>query len=350
MRKIALALLFASQASFSYADALVDRVIDQFIVPGYTHFQEQAVAQQSTLQNLCTQPSTENLDAARTQFGQLVEGWAGIEMVRFGPVIDDNRIDRILFWPDRKSTGLKQIQRAIYNEDQTVLALDSLTQKSVALQGVNALEFILFGTNAYEQLATEDGFRCRYGLAVSAAMTEVASQLVTAWTADQGVPLELRHPEPTNDHYRSIAEAKAEIVAVLAHGPGIIFDTRLKNYLGSEQSKAKPKAALFWRSGLTFKSMQANARSLGKLATIASFNDELHEDKHWIADSYVFETKNAVRATSLDDVAVLDAVISKSRSKLTYLEVVLASLSDIAGTDLAAALGLSTGFSSLDGD
>jgi predicted lipoprotein len=68
--------------------------------------------------------------------------------IRFGPVTEENRLERILFWPDRKGIGLKQVQAAIAGEDATAADPQTLPGKSVAMQGLGALEFVLFGTGS----------------------------------------------------------------------------------------------------------------------------------------------------------------------------------------------------------
>ena len=99
-------------------------------------------------QALCAAPSQQALDAARQSFGETVDAWSAIEIIRFGPVTEENRLERMLFWPDRKGTGLKQVQAALAAKDATATDAGSLASKSVAMQGLGALEFVLFGTGA----------------------------------------------------------------------------------------------------------------------------------------------------------------------------------------------------------
>ena len=53
------------------------------------------------------------------------------------------RLERILFWPDRKSIGLKQVQAALAAKDTSITDAGKLKGKSVAVQGLGALEFLL---------------------------------------------------------------------------------------------------------------------------------------------------------------------------------------------------------------
>src|SRR5690606_22737995 len=99
----------------------------------------------------------------RAQFPAVVTAWSRIELYRFGPLMAQNRSDRILFWPDRKGIALRQVQAILADKDEAALAPETLARKSVAVQGLGALEFVLHGTGS-EDLATPDGaFRCDYG-------------------------------------------------------------------------------------------------------------------------------------------------------------------------------------------
>jgi len=340
------ALLISTSA---FADSIEQRVLNNFIVPGYQAFEVAADSQVGTMEALCAAPDAQTLSTARLSFGDLVTRWSHIEIVRLGPILQDNRLERILFWPDRKSIGLKQIQQVISQKDETAITIASLQQKSVAVQGLGALEFVLFGTGADKDLLAAQSFRCQYGLTIASALHEVALELDSEWTRPDGFGTVLQNPAQNNETYRDKNETLRDILGVVAHGPEIIFDTRLKKYMGETADASAPKSGLFWRSGLTLFSISTNATALGDFSQAADFNALLDEKDHWVVDSFIFETQNAARATQVTT-SVLDAPQSKERSKLEYLGLVLHSMGEIAGQELAQVLGQSAGFSSLDGD
>ncbi len=113
--------------------------------------------------------------------------WARIEIVRVGPVLDDNRFERILFFPDRKSLGLKQVQRLLAEKDESATSAGTLKGKSVAVQGLGALDFVLNGTGADDLAKEPNGFRCRYGAAIAAILAGLGQDLAAAWDAPDGV-------------------------------------------------------------------------------------------------------------------------------------------------------------------
>ena len=83
----------------------------------------------------------------------------------------------MLFWPDRKGIGLKQVQAALAAKDPTAADAAQLAGKSVAMQGLGALEFVLFGTGAETLAGTGDAYRCAYGAAIAANLDGIAAEL-----------------------------------------------------------------------------------------------------------------------------------------------------------------------------
>ena len=92
----------------------------------------------------------------------------------------------MLFWPDRKGIGLKQVQAALADKDATAADPATLAGKSVAMQGLGALEFVLFGTGAETLAATGDAYRCAYGAAIAGNLETIAAELDDAWQAPDG--------------------------------------------------------------------------------------------------------------------------------------------------------------------
>ncbi|MGB3832409.1 MAG: imelysin family protein, partial [Mesorhizobium sp.] len=118
------------------AGPIVSRVVADFIQPAYRDFHKATADLDAAVAKLCATPSHELLTEARREFGDTVAAWSRAEIIRFGPVTEQNQLERILFWPDRKSTGLKQVQAAIEKEDPTASDPATLAGKSVAMQGL----------------------------------------------------------------------------------------------------------------------------------------------------------------------------------------------------------------------
>ncbi|WP_353643740.1 imelysin family protein [Mesorhizobium sp. WSM2239] len=332
------------------ANPVIPDVIAGFVRPAYETFHSASSKLGGDMDALCAKPSAERLSAAERAFLAAVTAWSEVEIIRFGPATEENRLERILFWPDRKSIGLKQVQRALAEEDASAADPATLAGKSVAMQGLGALEFILFGTGAEGLVEPGGAYRCAYGRAIAANLQGMAAAILAGWQSPDGIARQWANPGADNSLYRTDGEALTELLDIFIHGFEMVRDVRLNGFLGEEADGDKPKQAIFWRSGATLASIDANLRGLRKLFEASGFSSLLPQDSAWIADSVGFEFANAGRALDMDGPIAEILADPAQREKLAYARLVTSSLSELFGAKLTAALGLTAGFSSLDGD
>jgi predicted lipoprotein len=347
--RIVLALLFAliagpAMAQLSTSPGEVMRgAVNNFIRPAMTDLGAKADALSTAVAQLCTTPSQANLSTVDTAFGDTAIAIGRIEAIRVGPIMEENRSERLLFWPDRKGIALKQVQAILSSKDESATAPDTLRSKSVAVQGLTALEFVLYGTG-FETLQTTDGaFRCRYGSAIAQSVAAVAGELVTAWTAEDGIALHLMKPDAAFTDYRTPIEAQEELVGILSHGIEAVRDTRLNPFLAKGDVAAKPKLALFWRSGLTVPMIRANVEGLQSLFALSGISGGVPDDR---ADLPVSISVDFAKADAALDLVTDPAQVQALADVVTATQ----QLGVLIGEQLSSALGLSVGFSSLDGD
>lgn len=357
MRRLFAAALFATLALPAFAQEpvtpqqVVELAITEVFRPAFAQFAEEAGSLQTNVAALCDTPSTDTLTTAQNQFRSTVTAWSRIELYRFGPLMQDNRTDAILFWPDRKGIALRQVQGALADQDPTATSATTLEGKSVAMQGLGALEFLLFGTD-YETLGSVAGaYRCSYAEAIAGLISQRAMAMSTEWADPAGISQRLLQPTEADPDYRSTREVLEVLVGTLAHGTEAIRDQRLLPFLGRDDAAPKPKSALFWRSGMTLPSISANFDGLEALVEGSRIGEASGEDNAWVANSAAFELGNVARAVGLVTEPVEAALADPSQKQaLDYLVIITQSLDTVFGESLSAALGLSVGFSSLDGD
>jgi predicted lipoprotein len=332
------------------ATDIVNGATDGFIRPSYHAFHESTSALSQAGKALCASPSQAALDAARKSFGETVDAWSRIEIIRFGPVTVQNRLERVLFWPDRKGTGLKQVQAALAARDPTAADVGQLAGKSVAMQGLGALEFVLYGTGS-EALALGDAYRCSYGAAIAGNLDAMAADLDAAWANPDGFAKTWANPSADNPLYRDGTEAVTELMDVFVTGTELVRDIRLGGFLDKEAKDDKPRQALFWRSGKTVDTLAGNLDGMRALLEASRLAGALPTDQAWMGKEALFELGNAANAAKAATGPIADVLADPDkRGKLTYFGLVTSSLSDIFGTQMSGALGLTAGFSSLDGD
>ncbi|WP_117193066.1 imelysin family protein [Rhizobium terrae] len=350
---------FAQEAdtapSIDLPEAEVSKVmtaaVDGFIRPGYDAFQASAEKMAGAMKTLCEAPSRASYEAARTAFRNGIVSWAHIEVMRVGPIIEQNRFERILFYPDRKSTGLKQVQSILSKADETATDPATLGTKSVAMQGFGALEYVLAGTGSEELLKEKNSFRCRYGAAVAGNIANVAKEISDIWDAPDGIQKAWEQPGADNPDFRNGGEAITALLGILVHGAEAVRDQRIETfYKGADKAKF-PKQGLFWRSENTWVSIKGNLEGLSSLLDKSGMIALLEEKDRPVVAATQAKLKSMIELTGKITPDLEKAVEDAGeRQKLDTLladgKDVIAKLNDGYG----GAIGLSSGFSFADGD
>jgi predicted lipoprotein len=194
-------------------------------------------------------------------------------------------------------------------------------------------------------------YRCHYAGAIATLVADLAQTLDAEWADPAGISDAMLHPKPGAVDYRNLTEVLEKLAATLVHGTETIRDQRLKPILGASTGKPRPKSALFWRSEMTAPALAANFAGLAEFFTRAKFPEAIGTENGWIANGANFEFANAARASAVVSDPIEQALIDPHQVKaLNYLVLITGSLDTLLGENLAAALGLSVGFSALDGD
>ena len=333
------------------ARAVVQGAIDGAIRPAFAGWAASAGAFEEAVTGLCAAPSTEALDAVRTAFATSELDWNRAELFRTGPLSTGNRTERAFFWPDRKGIALRQVQALLAGEDASATTVAGLGGKSVAVQGYGALEFALYGTGADELATTDAGYRCAFAAAVAGNLAAIARELSGEWQDPDGIARRLTFPTADDADFRSMTEVQEELVGLLAHGVETVRDQRLLPFVGRAGEAPKPKSAPFWRSGLTMASIAANLEGLEALFEAAELGQYVPNEYAGIAADV--ETQFARAKAALGQLSGdVEADLASDAGRAALGEVIAATqeLQRLFGEELPAALGLSVGFSSLDGD
>ncbi|MEM5471508.1 imelysin family protein [Hoeflea sp. AS60] len=331
---------------------VLERMLVDYIRPGYAAVNVAASDLTAAVTALCSAPSDENLQASRSAFRAAVDGWARIEWLRLGPVMSDNRLERILFFPDRKGTGRKQVQAAIASKDESVTEVSTLAGQSVAMQGLGALEFILFGSGSDALAKSEASHRCAFAKAASSNLVDLSDEIIAGWQDDADlVPVFLK-PGPENPLFRTDQEALNLLLGQMIHGLDAIRDTRVSAFLDQENpDHDRPKSALFWRSDMTLPSISANLEGLEALFNESGIEVVSKDSAPRLADTIRFEFRQATDTAKSLEAPVSDLLgNAETREKLVYLDYAIKIIVGRLDEEFAQAGGLAVGFSFGDGD
>ncbi len=341
----------ASKLQEAAVPAVMAKSIDEVIRPGYRKFHESATALTGMMKALCAAPSADTLAKARAGFADSVSAWSRIEIVRVGPALEENRFERILFFPDRKGLGLKQVQAAIAGQDEKDTTPDGIAGKSVAVQGFTALEYVLYGSHAEVLESEKNGFRCRFGAAIAGNIDAVAATLSADWEKKGGIADQWKTPGPDNEQFRDGREAIQALLGILVHGVETVRDQRLEAFYKGKDKPVRPKSAIYWRAGLTFPSITANLAGIETLFVQSGMEQVLDPADRAIAGEIVSLLKSLQATAPTVDADIAKAVAEpKDQEKMDLLlrgtRDLLTKLNDGYG----GAIGLAAGFSFADGD
>ncbi|MCV6576802.1 MAG: hypothetical protein OIF58_13810 [Cohaesibacter sp.] len=347
--------VFAAPTDADYR-AVAQKAYEGYILPSFQALEDQARRMEQQVGAYCANPDKAGHEALKAGFGKLVYQWGSVEFLRFGPMQSKNRFERLLFWPDRKGTALKKVRRALQAQDAKRLASGALAQGSVAYQGLNALEYALFGSG-YESLWAKDdskgagAYRCAFAHAISANIVATSSDLVAAWSME-GFGQTFTQPGSDNALYHSGKEVVAELVKAIGTNAQYFTDVKLLPVMGKSLKKARPKKAMFRRSDASLASMLSSLDHVESLIEEADFASLLDESSWWILNGARFELSNGRKIIDgLQNTGLQTAVVDEEgRKKLVYLETVIRGFGEVMVSEYAAGAALVIGFNSLDGD
>lgn len=126
-----------------------------------------------TTQSVCTQGTP--IDDARQAWKTVMANWMPLQGVEKGSEDALAQSWRIQFYPDKKNTTGRKINALLASDTQWTA--EALAEQSVAVQGVGAMEWLLYD----QQADLSQPKHCEVAMAVSARLQQTASALNTAW-------------------------------------------------------------------------------------------------------------------------------------------------------------------------
>lgn len=299
-------------------------------------------------------------------FDTTSDAWMAVQLLRFGPLSQNQRLDRIAYWPERRSITEKQMAGFIAAADSSKLTPASFATASVAIQGLSALERLLFdgestgdgkpiSDKALSHLA--DGtpaaaYRAAFIVAIAANLKQIAGETLKAW---RELAVKLAKGDQAG-LAASPQEATSQIYAALLAEAQIVGDQKIGLPLGKSIDAAKPKQAEQWRAGRSLRNITLNLTALrqalvGDVAgsVIALVPPAQASDLKQRLTVALDACDQAVAAIGQPlNIAVADA--ASGRHQVETLLVKVNQLRDILGADLPKAIGITLGFNELDGD
>jgi len=254
----------ASPSNEQILNNMAQAAIEGHIRPGYGLLNQAVDRLSLSVRTFCRNPNARSLALVHQDFTNTVRFFSFIEHIRFGPMMKDYRLERFAYWPDRKGRGARAVRALLKSQDKTALSAETLAKKSIALQGLTALELLLYRTDlkAFQKTNRAGVFRCGYAQAIVNNLSNIAKDVRLEWQHGAEISFQLLLPGKGPSPYRTRKEVTQEFYQTIVSGFQKLHDLKMKPLLGKDREHAKPKRAAFWRSGLALDVLQNNLNGL----------------------------------------------------------------------------------------
>ena len=330
---------------------LGQRLAEDYVRPAVARLAQQSIQLEQVLTTWCDSERQSDARPVQRAFADTVLAWAGVEFLRFGPLVENNRYEKLAFWPDTRGVMPRQVRALLAKADPAVLAPDTLAARSVATQGLPALEYVLHDSPGLLSAGSGEKsvYACHYAIAVASNVARVSGELQQAWSAEGEFGRQFTTPVAENDLYRSQQEVAAEAVKALSTGLQFARDIKLLPVLGDAPQSARASRAAFWRSGLTLPSLAASLNGMRAFYDAGHYHDG--DGNEWITSALTGELVRATQPLVTVD-QPLQSVLADPAGwqRLVLVGLILKNTKDIVDQNFAPALGVNIGFNALDGD
>lgn len=350
---LVLSVLAVQPAAADFNDA-IDNAITGYIRPATTQFAKSAANLPGAVSALCEAGTELQTAAFEKAFSDTVRDFSRVQFLRFGPLLDDDRLSRLSFRPDPRGRGQRQIRKLYASKDPSVLSAQSLGKKSVAVQSLTALELIAFDKNTDVVLGRSGentNYTCGYALAIAGNVAQIAEATAAAWADPDGYSQLLLSAGPENARYRTATEAMEVIYNSLATGITITKDQDIIPALGKSEDKAKPRRFPFSRSGNSVIYLAGELFGVRDALFSMDLKPLMSSEDHWTLDTLGFEFTNAGNYLEALETPLRGTFANTGNyNRVAALSITLSSIQELMSDGVAGALGLAGGFNALDGD
>lgn len=330
---------------------LGQRLAQGYVSGAMQRFEQSAGQLARDLGAWCARPDDAGRERVRSGFAATVESWSGIEFLRFGPLVAANRFERIFFWPDPRGVTLRQVQALLSGPAGEAGDPQALARRSVAVQGLPALEYVLYreGGLLADMRGKSFAADCAYASAVGVNLAERGGELAEAWKPGGVYAALFAQPAADNPVYRSQREVASEAVKAMSTGLQHLRDVKLAPVIGDEPDASRERRAPFWRSGLTTRAMRASVDGIRVFYQAGGYRYGPSET--WIGGNLESELSRAesLLAGMREPVGKMLADAEGYR-QLQLASLMLGNIKRIVDEDMAPAFGVTIGFNALDGD
>lgn len=333
--------------------AVLEGLLRTHVAPRVAASADAASALKQAVERLASAPDGAALKTAREAFFHAMDAWAAMQHLRPGPLLLNQRADRLFFWPDKRSVGGRQLGQLLTAKDESALAPGAMGRQSAAVQGYPALERLLFEDGVDAEAFGGGAYRGKLAAAVAANIAVLSAEVRDGWA-------ELATTAPAGVEQTAIGKGPTEtlnnLFMSLVTAMQVAVDQKLLIPLGGALDEAKPALAEAVRSGRSLKQLAGNlagvrAMLLGENGGPGLLASASEADRKAATDKTVKAFDAASAAVAAVPEPLDRAVVDKARrGKVEAAFRAAKAAQTVLTRDLPPLLNITLGFNELDGD
>ena len=284
-----------------------------------------------------------DLAGTRAAFHATADAHQRVQWITFGPAFLFDRRFRISFWPDETNALSRQLAESLTERRPDLLTVDGVAGTSAALQGLPALERLLFAPETY---GTAPGsYACGLAEAIAGNVVAVAGALEADWQRADVMP----GARPGDFLQSTVMGFNTQLQA--------IADRKLARVLGAAPAEARPRRGEAWRSGRSFRNIAINLTVMADLTGDGTGGDGLAA---MLIAAGAAEAATALHTALADALGRAQALSGTPITAIRQDAQIWAEAQSLAEAVVTARrilvervappLGVTIGFNSMDGD
>jgi len=315
-------------------------------------------------QAFCLNPNETTLEATQEQWRLAMSDWQAVKIINFGPIKVNNLSWRLQFWPDKKNLVGRKIKSLLKSKDTIDHA--KLKESSVVIQGLSALEYLLFDRTgaklSHYQTNNRESRQCALLQTVASLTQQTAEHLSSAWQTKAEylsvfVNAATISTETNTTDITTATPPLTQLIESILANLETLKNDKLGAPLGLKSVSGKANAFLAeaWRSQHSLALVSANLKSVRQLLVngeLLGLTDFLIANDHQALASRLLMQIDAIQiALNTVDKPMAAAINhDESRTALSKAHADLAALIAILKRDIPIAMNITLGFNDNDGD
>ncbi len=327
--------------------AMTLAAVDLAVVPGYESFRDRAAALDRSAGEFCASPDARDLEPLRRAFHGAMDAWQSVQLVSYGPVEEFHRGQRVHFWPDKKGAGDRQMRQLLKDGTAEPLLGNRIAFASVAIQGLPALETLVFTDGDKLAGGADAAVRCQMVTAIAGNLARIGAELAGAWTGPKGYRTVLAQAGAPASPYADSRQAAAQLFNALHGHLEAVAEVKLAHPMGGAPEAARRQRAESWRSERSLRNITQNLQAVRAVIESALLPVLPQANAARLADALA-SAETAAQAVP----GTLEGALETEAGwqAMATLKARVKDLGRALEAEAGAPLGMAVGFNGLDGD